>query len=74
MFWYSNRKVTNIPINLKKIIEMLFYKDHEMLSQTYLNAYIRGRKREENMEEIKACILSAVVISIDNVEKRMRIC
>lgn len=45
-----------------------------MLSQAFLNAYIRGRKREENMEEIKACTLSAVVISIDNAEKGMRIC
>lgn len=45
-----------------------------MLSQTFLNTYIKGRKREENMEEMKACILSAVVTSIDNAEKGMRIC
>lgn len=41
-----------------------------MLSQTFLNAHIRGRKRED-MEEIKACILSAVVKLAQTMLKRV---
>lgn len=53
IFWYKNRNVINIPVNLKKN-----HGDCEISSQTSLNAYI---KEAENMEKINTCKLSAAM-------------